>query len=870
MPKAFGAVPPSFIESECRALDRVLAFAEFDRAGSLLNANANYRKLWGIAADDVLGSVHRANCAAGQHTGQERELWADLRRGRSVVERIERVRHDGVISRFEQLHTPVLDVHGRISQVYTVAWDAGHSASERLAERSMLQQLGMVADATHAAVMICDANGKIAFLNREFTRLLGWQLSEVAAAAPYSVLALDRELEIAEACETCLRLGQVFESEGIVSSRRGERFWVRLSVHPVVGADARLLHAVFTLTDITQAKMHEVLLHRGLEAMVQERSLTEVLQQVCVEVERIAPGVAASILRLDEAGKLHPLVGPSLPEAYSMALDGLAIGPCVGSCGTAAWRNEPVLVEDMLNDPLWAPFRELAEPLGYRGCWSTPIRNSQGQVTGTFALYFRRQRDAAETAFHMSLIETCTHLCALALERETARQRIHQLALYDGLTGLPNRSLLQATADQALATVERKGESLAVLFIDLDRFKHVNDSLGRPAGDELLRQVGARLRGELRACDVVGRLSSDEFVVVTPASVEQATDTIQRLQKLLAEPMNLAGSSLTVTASVGAAMFPSDGRDIEILLQRADIAMDQAKERGRGQYSFYDPDMNQAAQERLALENALRQAVARNQLRLHYQPQVCLRSGQLYGVEALARWSHAILGEISPGRFIPLAEDCGLVADIGRWALREACRQLALWRAQGLAVPSMSVNLSPTSFHHPELPGVIAAALQANGLQPQDLTLEVTENVLLDTHPRTMKTIAEVHALGVKLSMDDFGTGYSSLSALRRLPFSELKLDRSFVADLESDEAARALSSAILGIGNSLGLTVIAEGVETAAQTERLNQQGYPVVQGYLISRPRPPELMGEWLREALLRPQPWSLRPREVVSDGV
>ncbi len=248
------------------------------------------------------------------------------------------------------------------------------------------------------------------------------------------------------------------------------------------------------------------------------------------------------------------------------------------------------------------------------------------------------------------------------------------------------------------------------------------------------------------------------------------------------------------------------------------------------------------------METALRKALQEGGLRLHYQPQIDMASGQLYGVEALARWTHAELGEVSPARFIPLAEECGLIADLGRWALGEACRQLAQWRTQGLAVPAVSVNLSPSSFHNLDLPRMIADTLDRNALAPQDLTLELTESILLDTYPSTMKTIDEVHAHGVRLSMDDFGTGYSSLSYLRRLPVSELKLDRSFVADLEHDEAARALSSAILGIGKSLHLTVVAEGVETATQNVMLREQGYPVAQGFLFSRPLSPQDLEQWL----------------------
>lgn len=490
---------------------------------------------------------------------------------------------------------------------------------------------------------------------------------------------------------------------------------------------------------------------------------------------------------------------------------------------------------------------------GPAGLLVHPFCNSEGRVIGTFAFYYRsRVQDSEAQRFHQQLVEACTHLCTLALEREHARQRIRKLAFYDGLTGLPNRSLLQARADQAIASATRNAEPLAVLFLDLDRFKQINDSLGHPAGDELLRQVASRLQRELRSSDIAGRLSGDEFVVVLPqCDADQAADTVERLQALLAQPMEIADTRLAISASVGIAMFPADGREMETLLHRADMAMYQAKSGARGSFRFFSAEMNRLAQERLALETALREALRQGQLQLHYQPQIELASGRLHGVEALARWTHPELGPISPARFIPLAEECGLIAELGRWALREACRQLAEWRAQGLAVPAIAVNLSPTSFHNLELPSLIADALERHALKPQDLTLEITESVLVDTNPSTLKTLAEVHAQGVRLSMDDFGTGYSSLSYLRRLPVSELKLDRSFVADLEQDEAARALSRAILGIGQSLQLTVVAEGVESEQQNQLLREQGYPVAQGYLFARPLPPQEMARWLASA-------------------
>jgi len=328
----------------------------------------------------------------------------------------------------------------------------------------------------------------------------------------------------------------------------------------------------------------------------------------------------------------------------------------------------------------------------------------------------------------------------------------------------------------------------------------------------------------------------------------KASQVAERILARLAAAHTVAGVSLITLASLGISLFPSNGRDMETLLHRADMAMYQAKNGGRGSYRFFSDEMNQRAQERLALESALREAVRRQALALHYQPQVRLDDGGLHAVEALTRWRHPTLGAVPPGRFIPLAEECGIIGELSQWVLREACRQLADWRRRGIRVPAVAVNLSPADFRDPELPGYIQALLERFGLVGADLVVELTEGMLLDNHPATLEILAAVEALGVRLSMDDFGTGYSSLGYLHRLPFSELKLDRSFVADLGRGGAAPGLTDAVMNIGRSLELLVVAEGVEDEAQLALLREQGYPVAQGYLFSRPLPAAALEEWL----------------------
>lgn len=833
------------------AMDRSMVVAEFGIDRRLQRANRNFLHLLGYSESAAQGQLHRAFCLEREVASADYELfWQSLQNGEPLSKRCVRRHQDGSVRWLEATYSPVLDDARHVVGVVKVAIDV----TERVRREHLLQvrneRLALVADATDDAVFLLDAAWQISDVNAGFTRMLGWSREEVLRRNSIDLLCIPMETDLKALYRQQLMTGQVVRREELVHGRDGQRYWASVTSHPVVNAEGVVEQVVTVLSDITGRRLYAELQRKVLEAMAREQPLCDVLDMVCREVERIAPDVCSSILAVDEARTLRPLAAPHLPKSFSDALNGLPIGPMVGSCGTAAFRNEAVFVDDIETDPLWAPYKSLALPLGLKACWSTPIHATDGKVIGTFAFYFRQR--ATSTAFHQKLVDACIHLCAMAMEREQSRSMIRQLAFYDGLTGLPNRSLLLAKADHVLAEAAREATSFAVLFIDLDRFKQVNDSLGHPAGDTLLRDVAQSVRQGLRGVDILGRLSGDEFVVVVPqVDVPQITDLVERLQVLLSSSKTLDGVTLSPSASMGIAMFPSDGRDMETLIQRADMAMYQAKASGRGRFRFFSLEMNELVQQRLLMESLLRDALKHKRLRLAFQPQIDFTTGHLSGVEALARWTDPVLGEVSPARFIPLAEECGLIGELGAWALHEACRWLGCWRDEGLRIPSVSVNLSPTSFHNLALPDLIARTLDEHHLEPQDLTLEITENMLLDTNPSTLKTLDAVHRHGVRISMDDFGTGYSSLSYLRRLPVSELKLDKSFVADIEGDAAAQALSHAILRMGESLQLTVVAEGVETGFQYRLLKEQGYHVAQGYLISKPLAPEDFRQWLQEA-------------------
>ncbi|POR40110.1 diguanylate cyclase [Methylobacterium sp. V23] len=429
---------------------------------------------------------------------------------------------------------------------------------------------------------------------------------------------------------------------------------------------------------------------------------------------------------------------------------------------------------------------------------------------------------------------------AITFEDVTARRaaevQADQMARHDPLTGLPNRLLLRERLKEAVGRLQRSGEACAILLIDLDRFKPVNDTLGHPMGDALLQKVADRLRSTVRPNDTVARIGGDEFVILQ-TGVREASDTqalARRIVDLVGRTYMVDGHLLTIGASVGVALAPNDGLDTDKLLKNADLALYRAKLDGRATYRFFEPEMDARMQMRRQLELDMRQALARREFRLHYQPQLQLEGNRLVGCEALIRWQHPTRGMVSPLDFIPLAEEIGLIVPIGEWVMRQACRDAVTWPAP----LSVAVNVSPAQFKSERLVEMVMSALSSSGLPATRLEVEITEGVLLQQNDKTLQTLHRLRELGVRVSMDDFGTGYSSLSYLRSFPFDKIKIDRSFISDLSGKRDGEAIIRAIAGLGKSLGMTTVAEGVETADQMERIRAEGCTDVQGYLISKP--------------------------------
>jgi diguanylate cyclase (GGDEF)-like protein len=434
---------------------------------------------------------------------------------------------------------------------------------------------------------------------------------------------------------------------------------------------------------------------------------------------------------------------------------------------------------------------------------------------------------------------------------------LHRRAYYDSLTQLPNRVLGMEELERAVAQAARHQRVLAVLFVDLDGFSDVNDSLGHEAGDQLLAQAAARLRSCVRKSDIVSRLGGDEFAVMLPEVRNPADAAVaaRHLVAQLSEPFKLAAGEAFVSASVGIALYPADGAKAEELLRNADLAMYNAKQAGRGQVAFFQASMDQEVRRRVELERELREALEMQQFELHYQPQLDLRSGRICAAEALIRWRHPSRGLVQPAEFIPFAEASGLIEPLGQWALEAACAQLAAWHAQQLSLEYVSVNVSPRQFRRPGLPALVGDILQRCKLPPGALHLEITESALFDDQPGANANFTALTDLGTQLELDDFGTGYSSLARLQHVPVAAVKLDRSFISDIERNAGVRAVVRAAIEMSHALGKYVVAEGVENAGQLALLSTMRCDIAQGHHLSQAVPAPVFAQFVRKYAASP---------------
>jgi diguanylate cyclase (GGDEF)-like protein/PAS domain S-box-containing protein len=633
----------------------------------------------------------------------------------------------------------------------------------------------------------------------------------------------------------------------------GTVFDVELSLRKInwAGHPAALLLAA-DITERTRTEQLELERRKFLETITQNQPLDESLNHLIRLLENQLPGALCSIL-LAKPGRFCQVAASTFSREVVTAWEGLRLEEISYSLGSSSNEREIVFIRDVAgaNDTV---LREWARLLDLKSCWSAPVVDSAGVLVSLILVFFREHR---QPHFQdRSRLEMARDMASIAIKHSQLTDRLSYQAQHDALTGLPNRFLLEDRLQQAIGYTNRHESQLAVLIIDLDGFKYINDTVGHQCGDQVLIEVSRRLRSITRRTDTLARIGGDEFCLVL-SDLHKSSDSFQVAHtclEILRKPLMIAEHEYSLSASIGISCYPEHGTEPELLQKNADTAMYHAKFNGKNGFQVFTPEINANLHERLELMGDLRHALENGELHLVYQPQF-IADGQLVGFEALLRWNHPKRGMILPDKFIPIAEETGLIVPVGNWVLNEACRQLAVWHRSGYAGLRVAVNVSTLQFERQDWMDTISEALKKNGVPPSCLELELTETVVMKNCERAASRLTELRALGVSSAIDDFGTGYSSLKYLQNLPIDTLKIDQSFIRNLDPSADVQsgnnAIVQAILTLARQLGLRVVAEGVETDEELQVLRQLGCDFVQGYLFSRPMAVEKCDQFLRSS-------------------
>jgi diguanylate cyclase (GGDEF)-like protein/PAS domain S-box-containing protein len=823
-----------------------------------------------------------------------------------------------------------------------------------------------------------NADGDIVYVNEAAYRALGYSKQEIYQLNIFDIdVSYNREMWNAHFSSLKTLGSRTFETQH--RKKDGSLLPVEINSNYIEYNGHEYNCAIVrTIIDRKRAEKREHIKNHVLDLVAHNAPLKSILGYLVKGVEEENPERLCSILLLDKSKQfLKNYVAPSLPEGYSEAIENLKIGPSVGSCGTAAFKGKPVIVENIQTDPLWEGYQDLAERFGLASCWSAPIIVDHNDVIGTFAIY--HQSPKAPSQSDLEQMEYLSNLARIAIERHQAAEELrlsdsifkntseamlvldingliiatnpaftkisgyhaeevighhpvtfgsprhgddfysairqdlaakgswrgeiygikktgeeyinwvtvnttndekgqpfrrvvlfsditekkkHEESIwyeanYDALTHLPNRRLFQERLQQEVFRANRVGAKVVLLYLDLDGFKEVNDALGHQGGDQLLVEVARRLNHVVRITDCISRLGGDEFTVtlVDVQDSQTATRVATSILELLQAPIMIDTHATYISASIGITVYPDDAESASSLIKNADQAMYEAKKLGRNQYSFYTQEMQYLANRRSEQKRELRNALANHEFEIYYQPVVEPRSGRVTKAEALLRWRHSTMGIVSPAEFIPLAEDSGLIHEIGSWVFIECLEQAMKWRAQFHPDFQISVNLSPVQFKNTAYFDRWFNLLASLAASTHCLCVEITEGILLEASDKTSKQLLRFREAGIEVAIDDFGTGYSSLAYIKRLNVDYLKIDRTFITNLAPESADYPLVEAIIMMAHKLGLKVIAEGVETETQLGLLTQIGCDFIQGYWFSRPLSINAFEQWLATRMQNP---------------
>jgi diguanylate cyclase (GGDEF)-like protein/PAS domain S-box-containing protein len=702
----------------------------------------------------------------------------------------------------------------------------------------------------HARVTFANAAASRLFGSSHDSALLGVPLTELFegdfATDIYSMLAATPEPE-----PRTMRLER--------EARRRDGATVTTEVSIVgINLDGRpALHLV--CRDNHERKLEAMLerdRRRVYEMVAHNEPLTITLAELAQLAERQCPGCICAIY-LEVDARLVLTAAPSMHSDLAEHVRELDIGASGSVMGIASFRHETAVVLDLDEDQVLGRIAPELSRHELKACWAMPVISGQGGRLGVIAL-FSRKREKPSAADHHVLTLT-SHLATIAIDHRKLIDQLAHQARHDVLTGLPNRMMFEDRLQQALAQARRNQTLVGTLFINLDRFNVVNESLGHSMGDALLQKIALRLRNRIRSGDTLARMGADEFTLVA-AELKRSDDAVllaRKIQDALREPFEVAGHEIFVTASIGISVYPQDGDDVGTLHRAANAAAHEAKVSGAGSFRCFTYEMNASAQRRMRIETELRRAVEREELTLCYQPQVELSSNRVIGCEALVRWHHAEMGTLSPAEFIPIAEETGIIQALGEQVLALACKQIRTWIDMNLVPLPVAVNVSAMQFASPEFVGRVARTLREIDCPPELIELELTETTIMQNVSDSRARVDALRDLGISISIDDFGTGYSSLAYLQQLPLDSLKVDRSFISAIKDlgvqSEQARALVTTIVSLGHSLGVHVVAEGIETEVQATFLRQIACHRAQGYFFSKPVPPEQIVQYMRHLSL-----------------
>ncbi|MHB8743309.1 MAG: PAS domain S-box protein [Sulfuricaulis sp.] len=844
---------------------------EVDLRGNCTFVNQAFLKILGYQhAEQVLGKhvhelIHHSHADGRPYPASECRMYRAYQTGQTIntADEVFWCR-DGSAVPVEYWSRPIV-VDGAVTGAIATFVDISARKQTEQALRSTMEHSLRLLNSMAEGVYGMDTHGNCTFVNRSALQMLGYQEEAQLIGQNMHDLIHHSHADASHYEITECKIFRAFQtgefvnvSDEVFWRKDGSTFPVEYWSHPIKSKDS-VSGAIITFIDISARLRREALLAGEklvLELLARDEPMPVVLDALAQAYEQQYDGRRLAAVLLYDPVTAHLQIGGAhgLPPALRRKLDHVAVDFC--DAHHVGYTRGSVAVSHIATDPRLVTVCDEAQRHGLKSCWSIPILSTRAEILGIFAVF---NTDVSRpTSRDCELLEREGQLAGVAIQKFRTQESLATMAYYDSLTGLPNRALLVDRLRQAMIDADRHERLVALLLLDLDRFKNINDTLGHKTGDLLLQQVAQRLQNGVRPGDTVSRPGGDEFIVVLAdvADMDDVSRVAQKFMDIFSAPFEIDGHELFVSVSIGITLYPFDDHDLETLYRNADAAMYHAKEQGRNNFQFYLAEMNAQSLKHLTLENALRRALERDEFRLYYQPQIDLKTGRIIGAEALIRWQHPELGLVPPNEFIPLAEDTGLIVPIGAWVLRQACVQARAWQDAGIAPLRMAVNLSARQFREPHLFDVIAGVLQHAGLSPEWLEVEVTESLIMLNIEQTIEVLRGLERIGVSVAIDDFGTGYSSLSYLRRLPIDVIKIDRAFIEHINDNADDAAIANAIIALGHSLQRQIIAEGVETLEQLNVLRRYGCDVVQGYYYSRPLPAAEFIEYLQRSPDKPR--------------